>query len=104
MSQETNHIDETIAALEVWRERIGTAIETLMYLRAQGPGLPAAPLPSAARVALSAISLRRSGESTCARTLAPIFPPLRPIAAMTREISDFVTFEALSISVTFAGF
>jgi len=49
MAQETNYIDETIAALEAWHDRIGASIETLRYMRAQGPGLPSVHPPASGR-------------------------------------------------------
>ena len=45
MSQEPSHIDAAIADLEVWLERISTAIETLRHLQSQGGALPSVPAP-----------------------------------------------------------
>jgi hypothetical protein len=45
MSQEPSHIDAAIADLEVWLERISTAIETLRHLQSQGGALPDSPVP-----------------------------------------------------------
>jgi hypothetical protein len=45
MSQEPSHIDAAIADLEIWLERISTAIETLRHLQSQGGALPSVPAP-----------------------------------------------------------
>jgi hypothetical protein len=49
MAQEATFIDETIAALEAWRDRIDASIETLRYMQVQGPGLPSLPPPASGR-------------------------------------------------------
>jgi len=49
MAQEPTFFDETIAALEAWRDRIDASLDTLRYMRAQGPGLPSVPPPASGR-------------------------------------------------------
>jgi hypothetical protein len=51
VGEQANHIDAAIADLQVWMERISTAIETLRTLRAYGDALPAGLPPTAGQSA-----------------------------------------------------